>query len=197
MQTTNRIRIAAPALLALAMTLPAAAQVREAPGRYTMQPVDGGFMRLDTQTGAVSMCRPGAGGAVTCQPSQTDQGLPGEIARLRAENTELKAEVKRLEEIASLGGRPGPQFNSQPPEKLQLPTEQEVDQALDYVERMYKKFRDRLRNLEAAASPARRYSCSLPRSPYAFGYRRRGAATPVGILDRAPSSATEYADSSL
>ncbi len=161
MQTWNHNRIAVPALLALAMTLPgatlpAAAQVRETPGRYTMQPVDGGFLRLDTQTGAVSMCRPGAGGTVTCQPSQSDQGiqgLPSEIARLRAENSELKAEVKRLQEIAGLGGRGEPQLNTQPPEKLQLPTEQEVDQALDYVERMYKKFRDRLRNLDSSSKP--------------------------------------------
>ena len=154
MPIKNRFRIAAPVLMALAMTipgmtLPAAAQGREAPGRYTMQPVDGGLLRLDTQTGAVSMCRPGAGGAVTCQPSLGHQGLPGEVARLRGEIVELKAEIKRLEEIAGLGGRGGPQLNSQPPEKLQLPTEQDVDQALDYVERMYKKFRDRLRNLES------------------------------------------------
>ena len=157
MPTKSRSRIATPALLALAMTmpgmtLPAAAQGREAPGRYTMQPVDGGFLRLDTQTGAVSMCRPGTGGAVTCQPSQTDPGQPGDVARLRAEISELKAEVKRLEAIAGLGGRGGPQLNTQP-EKLQLPTEQEVDQALDYVERMYKKFRDRLRNLDGGSKP--------------------------------------------
>jgi hypothetical protein len=158
MTTTNRVRIAAPAMLAIAMalpgsTLPAAAQVRDVPGRYTMQPVDGGFLRLDTQTGAVAMCRPGSGGSVTCQPSQSDQGLPSELSRLRAENTELKAEVKRLEEIAGLSSRSTPQLNGQPPEKLQLPTEQDVDQALDYVERMYKKFRDRIRSLERESKP--------------------------------------------
>jgi hypothetical protein len=157
MPTKNRSRLAAPALLALAMTmpgmtLPAAAQGREAPGRYTMQPVDGGFLRLDTQTGDVSMCRPGSGGVVTCQPTEAEQGLPSEVARLRAEISDLKAEVKRLEEIAGIGGRGGPQLNTQP-EKLQLPTEQEVDQALDYVERMYKKFRDRLRNLDNSTKP--------------------------------------------
>ena len=155
MPTTYRVRLAAPTLLALAMTLPAAAQVRELPGRYTMQPVEGGFLRLDTQTGAVSMCRPQAGGAVSCQPAKSEEsGLLGELARLRAENTGLRAEVKRLEEIAGLAGRPsGPKLNSEPPEKLQLPTEQEVDQALDYVERMYKKFRDRLRNLDSGRKP--------------------------------------------
>jgi hypothetical protein len=154
MPMINRKLVAAPALLALAMTIPAAAQIRETPGRYTMQPVDGGFLRLDTQTGAVSMCRPNSGGAVACLPAPSEEsGLLGELARLRAENLELKAEVKRLQETAGLGNRPHSQLDSQPNEKLQLPTEQDVDQALDYVERMYKKFRDRLRNLDGPGKP--------------------------------------------
>lgn len=145
--TTTRTRLLAPAALATLAALsiiPASAQTREAPGRYTMQPVEGGFLRLDTQTGAVAMCRPGASG-VACQPSQDDAGLAKEIARLQAENIGLKAEIRRLEEIA------GPAAVPKKDEKLQLPTEQEVDQALDYVERMYKKFRDRLQNLDSGA----------------------------------------------
>jgi hypothetical protein len=159
MTTSTRVRIAAPAALALALALPsfmlpAAAQVREAPGRYTMQPVDGGFLRLDTQTGAVAMCRPGTGGTVDCKPAEAkESGLLGELARLRTENADLKAEIKRLEEVAGLSGRSNPQLNAQPPEKLQLPTEQDVDQAMDYVERMYKKFRDRIRSLERESKP--------------------------------------------
>lgn len=154
MSSTIRSRVFASALLAAIATFPAAAQIRdvprEAPGRYTMQPVDGGFLRLDTQTGAVSMCRPGAGGTVSCQPSvgEQRQTIADELARLRTENIELKAEIKRLEEIAG-GGRPGGPSIEPPTEKFQLPSEQDVDQALDYVERMYKKFRDRLRNLES------------------------------------------------
>lgn len=150
--TTIRSRLLASALLAALATIPAAAQTRDAPrdapGRYTMQPVDGGFLRLDTQTGAVAMCRPGAGGAVTCQPADGEQTLAAEVARLRAENIELKAEIKRLEAIAGVG-RPAAPGTEPPAEKFQLPSEQDVDQALDYVERMYKKFRDRLRNLES------------------------------------------------
>ena len=158
MSSTTRNRILASTLLAAIATIPAAAQTRDAPrdapGRYTMQPVDGGFLRLDTQTGAVSMCRPGTGGTVACQPSVGEQRQTSadERARLRTENIELKAEIKRLEEIAGIG-RPGGPSVEPPAEKFQLPTEQDVDQALDYVERMYKKFRDRLQNLDKDTKP--------------------------------------------
>ncbi|MFN3745708.1 MAG: hypothetical protein ACK4TL_13475 [Hyphomicrobiaceae bacterium] len=142
---TIRTRLLVPAILAGLTVIPAAAQTREAPGRFTMQPVEGGFLRLDTQTGAVSLCRPGTGNLVVCQPAQEEQGLAQEIARLRAENLELKAEVKRLKETAGLTSpdteRPGK-------EKFQLPSEEDVDSALDYLERMFKKFRDRLRRLD-------------------------------------------------
>jgi hypothetical protein len=146
---TIRTRLLAPAILAALAVLPASAQTREAPARFTMQPVEGGFLRLDTQTGAVSLCRPGSGNLVVCQPAQEEQGLAHEIERLRAENLELKAEVKRLQEIAGLASpdaeRPGK-------EKFQLPSEEDVDSALDYLERMFKKFRDRLRSLEEDGS---------------------------------------------
>ena len=143
-----RPRLLAPAVLVVLATLPASAQTRDVPGRFTMQPIEGGFLRLDTQTGAVSTCRAGAENLVLCQPAQeAQQNLAREIARLRAENDGLRAEVKRLQEVT--GAQPVPPPLAGPPaEKFQLPTEEEVDSALDYVERMFKKFRDRLRNLE-------------------------------------------------
>ena len=142
---TTRNYVLASTLLAALSVIPASAQTRDAPGRYTMQPVEGGFLRLDTQTGAVAMCRPGPAGAVNCVPSEREPDIATEVQRLRAENTELKARVRQLEQAAAPGTVPPHD------EKLQLPTEQEVDQALDYVERMYKKFRDRLRNLDSGA----------------------------------------------
>jgi hypothetical protein len=145
----NRTRLPALAVLAALAALPASAETRDAPGRFTMQPIEGGFMRLDTQTGAVSMCRPDTGKLILCQPAQDkQQSLEKEIERLSAENIELKAEVKRLQETAGLAPPPGP-----PGEKFQLPSEEDVDSALDYLERMVKKFRDRLRNLEEDTAP--------------------------------------------
>ena len=144
-----RTRLLALALFAVFAAPPASAQTGDAPGRFTMQPIEGGFLRLDTQTGAVSTCRAGTGNVVFCQPAQDEkQGLAKEIERLRAENLELRAEVKRLEETAGLAPPAGP-----PGEKFQLPSEEDVDSALDYLERMVKKFRDRMRSLEEDTAP--------------------------------------------
>ena len=70
-----RPRLLAPVVLAVLAALPASAQTRDAPGRFTMQPIEGGFLRLDTQTGAVSTCRAGAENLVLCQPAQEEQPM--------------------------------------------------------------------------------------------------------------------------
>jgi len=117
-----------------------------APGRYTMHKVDGGFVRLDTKTGAVSFCQNDET-SWSCAP--IDRAAPDtDVEALRKENKELKAEVKRLDELLGLRGERkarGPTFK--------LPTEQEVDQALNYFERMLKKFQDRLNRLEKKSEP--------------------------------------------
>lgn len=136
-------------------------------GRYSMSPVDGGFLRLDKQSGTVSMCAK-SGADWSCKPI-TEQGgaAPAnsseELSKVEKENLDLKARVKALEETLETEGsaplappsRP-PQANDgfPPPDgppggKIErLPTEEEVDQALDYVERVYKKIRDRIKNLD-------------------------------------------------
>lgn len=111
-------------------------------GRYTMHKSDDGFVRLDTQTGAVSLCQKSQTGWGCRDMAGT--GSSGSATRLAAENKELRAEVKRLEELLEMRG--GSKRSSRP--EFKLPTEQEVDQALNYFERMLKKFQDRLKRLE-------------------------------------------------
>jgi hypothetical protein len=58
--------------------------------RYTFSKVADGFLRLDTQTGEVSMCSQRTVGWA-CQAVPEDRAvLEGEIARLRHENAALK-----------------------------------------------------------------------------------------------------------
>jgi|SRR5581483_2700709 len=135
---------------ALGLLLGAAPDPEEAGGRYKLMPAEGGaFVRLDTRTGAMSVCqRKEAQWA--CETMADDRrALETEIARLSGENKELQANVKRLEELLALpdpeGGdkrasRGGPRF--------QLPSEEEVDRAIDFVDRMMRKFRDKLRDFK-------------------------------------------------
>ena len=116
------------------------------PGRYTMQPVEGGFLRLDTETGAVSLCTRQAG-TFACEgvKDERDQ-LRAEVERLKTENGDLKAEVDRLQKGAT--GPDATPDGERRRGKLAIPSEKDVDEALDTMERLYKKFRDRIKRLE-------------------------------------------------
>lgn len=129
-------------LLALATAMPAAGN--DKPGRYVMQPVGGGVLRLDTETGQMALCTV-SGAGVVCEPVQEPAATDRQAERLAAENRELKAEIKRLEEMLAEAAR-APAVR-QP--RLELPSEEDVDKALSYMERMVKKFRDKMKELDA------------------------------------------------
>lgn len=152
------------AVLALALT-PAIAQSAE---RFTMAPVDGGFVRLDKESGAMSMCTQGDGGW-SCTPMDDDTTVREELETLKKENAELRAEVRRLEDTFVGGGRrPGAEGErlgeqSGPPGGLppgglpdfKLPSEEDVDQAVDYLESMIRKFRERFEDFGEKTDPDR------------------------------------------
>lgn len=119
-----------------------------------MHKTDDGFIRLDTLTGSVSVCRK-TDDDWSCRPT------PDEARKLRAEIDSLRARNDELSRrLAARGGElpkpPGPYHpdNGQSEQKsFRLPSEAEVDKALDYFERLMKKFQDRLNKLERKSSP--------------------------------------------
>jgi hypothetical protein len=138
-------------LLAFAFASAAAADTADnSAGRFTMSPVDGGFLRLDKQTGAVAMCaRTGTTWGCTPVEDHTPAAAAMELSKLEQENKDLKDRIKALEETLETK----PPLNGPPGGKVQLPTDQEVDQALDYLERVYKKVRDRMKDLHKPLPP--------------------------------------------
>jgi hypothetical protein len=129
-----------------------------APGRYTLTPADGGaFVRLDSQTGEVSICKR-QDNQWACDAAADDRrALQTELDRLTTENKDLKSAVRRLEELAGLGEsdpskNSGKRAESQHPQ-FKLPTEQDIDQAVGYVQRMIKKLKDKLREFEEGGEP--------------------------------------------
>lgn len=127
-------------------------------GRYTMKETDDGFIRLDTQTGAMSLCKK-QNDDFACQliPESQDR-IQSKLEDLARENKQLRAEIERLEKHFGIGpdsdpgSAPGQERNGPGPQagqgRLQIPSEKDVDQLFDYVEGMLKKFRERIERLE-------------------------------------------------
>jgi hypothetical protein len=94
-------------------------------GRYSMTPVQDGFLRLDTRTGAVAMCRL-VNGAPECRLAAEERAaMESEIGRLQAENKQLR-----------LKAPPGPSAAAPP---SNLPSEQDMDKALSFAERFMRR----------------------------------------------------------
>jgi uncharacterized coiled-coil protein SlyX len=148
-----RLRYGAALIIALALTGSAIAETAEdSNDRFTMSPADGGFLRLDKKTGAVAMCAH-TGNTWACTPvqDQTIRAAPGELSRLEQENRKLKDRVKALEEALETSKPPLPE--GPPGGKMDLPTDEQVDKALDHLQRVYKKIRDHMKDLDKPSPP--------------------------------------------
>ena len=143
MRTVLAALLVIPALAPAVLAAPPAEAERS--GRFVMQPVEGGVLRMDSETGAMSLCVKRAAG-LTCEPVEDKAGGQRDADRLATENRELKAEIRRLEDMLGLGDKPV----EKPVRKFELPSEQDVDKAMSYVERMIRKFREKLKDLEGA-----------------------------------------------
>ncbi|MCB1521851.1 MAG: hypothetical protein KDJ37_14935 [Hyphomicrobiaceae bacterium] len=142
------------------------ATAQEPVPRFQMKPTDDGFVRLDTQTGAVSLCAR-ANGDWACRAMADDQKtLQDKIARLEDENRSLREENRRLEDVMGLNpgspdAKPGGPDGAPgaPGNKFSIPSEKDIDKAFDYFEGMLKKFRERLEKLE---EPAKKKNEGVP-----------------------------------
>ena len=140
-----RTLVIAPFLL---LAAPAAAQ--NAPdtdnGRYTLNRTDDGYLRLDQQTGHVSVCtRRELGWA--CHPVPDERSaLEEEIARLQKDNATLKKDM-----LARGIAPPGtPQAKAQPKAEPdgKSPTDAEIDRAMATAERIWRRFVEMIARLQ-------------------------------------------------
>jgi len=114
------MRTIAIAAMLTATALPAAAQT---PERYQMERSGDGFVRLDTQTGEMAFCEE-VSGRIACRPTEHGTASPAPA---------LEARIAELEKrIAALESRPGAVQS--------VPTEQEFEQTLTFMERFFRRF---------------------------------------------------------
>lgn len=109
-------------------------------GRYVLKDVEGGFIRLDTETGAVAHCR-AREGEWRCDTVADDRrALQDQITALHKENSDLKHRVAELE--AELLERPDPKSG------VELPSDQELDKVFGFFEKLMRRFIDLARTLK-------------------------------------------------
>ena len=155
MRQQPKILICMATLITVSLSLPATSEA--AGGRYQMTPIENGFMRLDTETGAVSICK-NTDGKVVCELAEDGADkYSKDIDTLKQENQKLRAEVDRLEQHFGLGSSPNATNKGKPNDlsppvppstTFKVPQKEDVDQMFNYIEGMLNKFRERLKRLE-------------------------------------------------
>jgi hypothetical protein len=126
------------ALFAFAAVFMLATPAGAEAGRYVLEEVEGGFISLDTETGAVSHCRK-QDEHWRCEPvADAEAALHDEIARLAEENAALRQR---------LAGLPEPRVEPGTGPALELPSEEDLDRVLGIMEKFMRRFIEFARSL--------------------------------------------------
>jgi hypothetical protein len=111
-------------------------------GRYTLNKVTDGFVRLDTQTGEVALCSQRTVGWA-CQIAPEDRAaFESEIARLRGENAALKQALLSRGLPLPSGATPERYGSHDNDITIRLPDNADIDRAVAYVGRLWNRFVD-------------------------------------------------------
>lgn len=105
----------------------------EISGRYVLEKVEQGYLRLDSETGVMALCAAKAG-VWECETVK-DSGLDlaQELSRLKAENDALKSRIAELEKGGGM---------------TKLQSDQEVDRMMDVFGKMFDRFLDFAREMD-------------------------------------------------
>ncbi len=151
-----RTAIMRSAILVLGLTSSTAAMAQA--NRYSMIPVEGGALRLDTQSGEVSHCMPQYGTWRCSGVADELAKLRTKISELKKENKSLKSDVKRLERAAKAAPKADatspkadtakPEAGEAPPAAAppvagndRIPGEDEIDQMMTFLEKMARRLK--------------------------------------------------------
>ncbi len=117
------------ALLAALTTISAA---QETPGRFTMKDIEGGILRMDTQTGQVSQCKKKDDDWVCETVADDRKSLEDTVAQLKTENEQLKAKVAEAEKAEAMASE----------KATKMPKDEELDRVMAFIEKFMRRFFD-------------------------------------------------------
>lgn len=110
--------------------------------RYRLERTDGGFVRMDTQTGRMSLCRESSG-ELTCE-SAAESETPANADHFAILNRRIDALERRIAVLE--GSPPGGPSNT-------LPSEGEFEQTMSLMERFLRRFMGIVKDLEGETPP--------------------------------------------
>lgn len=135
----HALPVVSAALLSAALSAPAAAAPAD---RYQITPAEGGFLRLDRETGTTAFCAPSGEGYACRASTETERSATGDpAARIEKRLAAIEERLKALE-----GAAPGTALNRDP--TLDLPTEQQIDRAASFFERAMKRLKQIAEDLQ-------------------------------------------------
>jgi flagellar motility protein MotE (MotC chaperone) len=117
-------------------SLAAGAAYAEDMQRYRLEKTDGGLVRMDTQTGAMSTCQEKDGQLVCRMAADERTAFQDEIDRLQTQVKSLDERVAKLENSLS--------------QRLEssLPTEEDFNRTMNYMERFLRGFMGIVKDME-------------------------------------------------
>lgn len=114
-------------LVPIALLLASAVTARgEGTERYQLQKTDTGYVRLNTETGEMSICVETSGQLVCKAAAEERAAFQDEIDRLQAKLDAVETRVGQLEQRAI-------------PEAL-MPSDEEIDKSFDIMEKFFRRF---------------------------------------------------------
>ena len=130
----HRPILAGVAAFAALATTSAFAQDAE---RYRLERTEDGYVRMDTRTGAMTLCQEREGELVCRRASESDDPAPAETDALRERIAALEERVEALEKQV----------------ESSVPLQEEFEQSLTLMERFFRRFIDIVRGLEEEEQP--------------------------------------------
>ncbi|MET3593257.1 flagellar motility protein MotE (MotC chaperone) [Mesorhizobium shonense] len=117
-------------------SLVAASAYSEETDRYRLEKSANGYVRMDTQTGAMSICEEHSGQLVCKMAADERAAFQDEIDRLQNSVKALDERVTRLENT------PSARLESN------LPSEEDFNKTMNYMERFFRRFMDIVKDMD-------------------------------------------------
>lgn len=139
--TMMKVTLQTTATALLLATVPATADE----GRFQLEKSSNGYVRLDTQTGEMSICRQQQSQLVCRVAAEERAAFQDEIDRLDLALEALERRMSAIEKDSRL-------------DKKELPSDEEFERTLGYMEKFLRRFKDIIEDFDKPSDDKKRHA---------------------------------------